>query len=357
MSVKVVVRGSFESRGGPEVETWKLGAAEVRSRKSRAVSDSKNRFEGVIGVSPAMDLVFQLMECAANSDVSVLISGATGTGKEVIARAVHRRSPRRTKAFLPINCAAMPESLLESELFGHRRGAFTGAEREKKGIFLEAAGGTVFLDEVGETSASFQAKLLRVLQESEVRPVGAERAFRVDVRLIAATNRDLEEEVRAGRFRKDLYFRLVVFPIELPPLCERHQDILPLANCFLHRYSAREGKLGCALSNKAEEALLAYSWPGNIRELENEIQRAVVLAKPDTLVEPNLFSRRVRREGYADFLGLEHGGTLREATARYESVVIRRMLCVCDGSRTKTAKRLGLTREGLYKAMRRLNIQ
>jgi len=357
MSVKAVVRQSLEPGEVSESGSWKVDFAEPHIGRSRVVSESNAEFDGVIGVSPVMDLVFQLMECAANSDVSVLISGPTGTGKEVIARAVHRRSARRSKVFLPINCAAMPESLLESELFGHRRGAFTGAERERKGIFLEAEGGTVFLDEVGETSASFQAKLLRVLQESEVRPVGAERAFHVNVRLIAATNRDLEEEVRDGRFRKDLYFRLAVFPIEVPPLCERHQDIIPLAECFLRRYSTREGKLGCSLSNRAMEALLGYSWPGNIRELENEIQRAVVLAKPDLPIEPNLFSRRVRREGYADFLGLEHGGTLREATARYESVLIRRMLNVCDGSRTKTAKRLGLTREGLYKAMRRLHIQ
>jgi Nif-specific regulatory protein len=300
--------------------------------------------------------VFALLERAASSAVPVLICGATGTGKEVVARSIHRASARRKAAFIGFNCAATPESLLESELFGHRRGSFTGADRDHKGLFEEAHGGTLFLDEVSETSPAFQAKLLRVLQEGEVRPVGAARSRRVDVRIIAATNRTLHEEVGAGRFREDLYYRLAVFPISIPPLHRRTEDIVPLAEYFLKRYGQREGKRLDGFSKPARDLLIAYAWPGNVRELENEVQRAVVLAEEGVPLTPALFSNRLRGS-LAEMGGAyQPGETLREAAGRYEAWIIRKELSAHQGSRTKTARALGLTREGLYKKMKRLRV-
>jgi transcriptional regulator with GAF, ATPase, and Fis domain len=224
-----------------------------------------------------MAAVFALIERAQRTGATVLLTGDTGTGKELLAREIHRGSERRERSFVALNCAAFPETLLESELFGHVRGSFTGADRDKQGLFEVADRGTLFLDEVGETSGPFQAKLLRVLQEREIRPVGGTRARKVDVRLVAATNRDLRFEVGSGRFREDLYYRLAVFPIAVPPLRARTDDILPLAEHFLALHGAREGKRGCRFSRAAARLLLSYPWPGNVRELENEVPRARAL--------------------------------------------------------------------------------
>jgi Nif-specific regulatory protein len=311
---------------------------------------------GIVGESEALRAAFALVERAAGSQATVLVSGETGTGKELLARAVHLGSRRREAPFIAVNCAAFPETLLESELFGHLRGAFTGADRDKKGLFDVAAGGTLFLDEVGETSPALQAKLLRVLQEREVRPVGALRAQPVDVRLLAATNRDLRREVARGAFREDLYYRLAVFEIAVPPLRERPGDVLLLARHFLALHGRRDGKPGLRLASDAVHLLQSYPWPGNVRELENEMQRAVALAEPGETITPARLSARLlgilepAREAGAN-------ESLRSAMDRVEAWLLRRALDAHGGRRTLTARRLGLTREGLYKKMRRLGIE
>jgi transcriptional regulator with PAS, ATPase and Fis domain len=313
----------------------------------------------VVGDSPEMAKVFALVAVAARSHATVLVSGETGTGKELVARAVHRESPRRSGPFLAVNCASFPDTLLESELFGHVRGAFTGAERDREGVLESAHGGTLFLDEVAETSGLFQAKLLRALQEREVRPVGGTRPRPVDVRVIAATNRDLLREARAGRFREDLYYRLAVFTIHLPPLRERPRDVIPLARHFLRLHGAREGKPGAALAPEAERLLLAHRWPGNVRELENEVQRALALAESGQPLGPEHFSERLALvSGLTEPVDsrIEPGDTLRDTLGRIEAFLIRRALDAHGGRRTTTAQALGLTREGLYKKMRRYGI-
>jgi transcriptional regulator with PAS, ATPase and Fis domain len=319
-------------------------------------SGSHPAFAGVIGHSPALREVLALVERARGSNATVLLSGETGSGKEVIARALHQAGPRRTKPFVAVNCAAFPDSLLESELFGHVRGAFTGADRDKPGLFAEANGGTLFLDEIGETSASLQANLLRVLQEREVRPVGSARTRAVDVRVVAASNRCLRDAAARGLFREDLYYRLAVFPIAVPPLRARRDDILPLAEHFLARHGARDGKPGCHLSRPAAHLLLAYDWPGNVRQLENEMQRALALAEPGGLVTPMLLSDAVASIALPIAQGAQAGDTLRANLDRIETWLIRRALEQHGQRRTATARKLGITREGLYKKMKRLGI-
>ncbi|UCE86040.1 MAG: sigma 54-interacting transcriptional regulator [Deltaproteobacteria bacterium] len=314
-------------------------------------------FEGIIGESAALQALFGLLQRAAGSRATILLTGETGTGKELFARAIHLHGPRRSRSFVPVNCAAFPDTLLESELFGHVRGAFTGADRDKKGLFDAADGGTLFLDEIGETSPALQAKLLRTLQEGEVRPIGGTRVRRLDVRVVAATNRDLRGEVERGRFREDLYYRLSVFPIVVPPLRKRPEDILPLARHFLSLHGRRERKAGCTLSSEARDLLLAYAWPGNVRELENEIQRAVALAEPHQTITPDLLSPRLI--GFLEPVqaAARPGDTLRERLGRIEAWLIRRQLDAHGGRRAETARRLGITREGLYKKMKRYGIR
>jgi len=311
---------------------------------------------GVIGRSAAIREVLALASRARESNATVLVSGETGTGKEVIARALHDAGPRAARPFVAVNCAAFPDSLLESELFGHVRVAFTGADRDKPGLFAEANGGTVFLDEIGETSGPLQASLLRVLQEREVRPVGSSRSRPVDVRVIAATNRSLRDEAARGFFREDLYYRLAVFPITVPPLRERREDILLLAEHFLERHGAREGKRDCRLSRPAAHLLLAHDWPGNVRELENEMQRALALVEPGGLITPKLLSDAVAHIALPIQQTCRAGDTLRDNMQRIESWLIRRALEQHGGRRTATARKLGITREGLYKKMKRLGI-
>ncbi len=312
---------------------------------------------GVIGRSAAIREVLVLAAHARDSLATVLVSGETGTGKEVIARALHESGPRAARPFVAVNCAAFPDSLLESELFGHVRGAFTGADRDKPGLFAEADGGTLFLDEIGETSGPLQATLLRVLQEREVRPVGSARSRTVDVRVIAATNRDLRDEAARGFFREDLYYRLAVFPITLPPLRTRREDILPLAEHFLERHGQRDGKPGCRLSHAAAHLLLAYDWPGNVRELDNEIQRALALVPPGGIVTPKHLSAWVAGIALPVQRESRPGDTLRANLDRIEAWLIRRALEQQGGRRAVTARKLGITREGLYKKMKRLGIQ
>jgi len=312
---------------------------------------------GTVGASPALAAALALVERAQQSGATVLLTGETGTGKEVLARAIHAGSARTAGAFVALNCAAFPDTLLESELFGHAKGAFTGADRAKDGLMALADGGTLFLDEVGETSVALQAKLLRALQEREVRPVGGMRSRRVDVRVIAATNRELSGEIAHGRFRADLYWRLAVFPIRVPPLRDRREDVLALARHFLVRHGAREGRPGCRLSREAEELLLAHTWPGNVRELENEILRALALSEPFETIPAERLSERIGRllEPLASVVC--DSEPLRDSLARFEAWCLRRALDRNAGKRAETARTLGLTREGLYKKLKRHGIQ
>jgi two-component system response regulator HydG len=323
----------------------------------RPRASSPPRPAALVGSSRAMQEVYALVARAQRSSATVLLSGDTGTGKELLAREIHRGSTRCDQPFVAINCAAFPDTLLESELFGHVRGAFTGADRDNPGLFTVAGSGTLFLDEVGETSGPFQAKLLRVLQEREVRPVGGTRARSIEARVVAATNRELRLEVGAGHFREDLYYRLAVFPISVPPLRKRPEDILPLAEHFLALHGRREGKPECSLSREAGQLLLSYAWPGNVRELENEVQRALALAEPRETLGTALLSERLHGVLEAVETNVIEGETLRETMGRVEAWVIRRALERCGGRRTQTARRLGVTREGLYKKMKRLGIE
>ena len=246
--------------------------------------------DDIIGTSPKIISSLELVKQVAPTDSTVLIRGETGTGKELIAQAIHKKSTRRGKPLVTLNCAALPSELVESELFGHKKGAFTGAMNDREGRFSLANNGTLFFDEIGELPLSLQAKLLRVLQEGEFEPVGSSRTVKVDVRLIAATHRDLEKDVQTGKFREDLFYRLNVFPISIPPLRERDSDVILLAEAFINKYCKRAGETQCELDEFNRQCLLAYSWPGNVRELQNIIERALIIKKGNQLNLPSLLS-------------------------------------------------------------------
>ena len=309
-----------------------------------------------------LNAVCEMAERVAPHDVSVLITGESGTGKELLARALHYCSGRAGNSFVVENCGALPDQLLESELFGHKRGAFTGAYEDRVGLFQQADGGTIFLDEIGETSPAFQVKLLRVLQEGEIRPLGSPRPFSVNVRVVAATNRDLDEDVRSGRFREDLYYRLATIPIHMPPLRERPMDISLIAQEFLERGMRQ---LGCRVRGFAPETLdclITYAWPGNVRELQNEILRMLALNRGEWLGIELLSSRvrgTVEAEGAADpasiMAGLEGG--LKERLERLEAEVIRQTLERQRGNKSRAAKELGLSRVGLRAKMSRYGLE
>lgn len=318
--------------------------------------EEKIKFDNIIGTSPAMKAVLTQLEKVLDTRATVCIEGETGTGKELIASAIHHQSQRQSKMFVAQNCAALPENLLESELFGHKRGSFTGADSDKKGLFEIADGGTLFLDEVGEMPLTLQSKLLRVLQEGTIRSVGATVEKQVDVRILCATNRDLSAEVAAGRFRQDLYYRLVVFPIKLPPLRERREDIPALAQHFLRRY-ANEYRLELpGFSPEALDVLCGYAWPGNIRELENEVQRLMIAAEPGHWIEATDLSPRLRKiEGTIARIAPKPG-TLKEQMDQVERWLIAEALREHGGNKTKTAATLGITREGLHKKLAKLDV-
>jgi transcriptional regulator with GAF, ATPase, and Fis domain len=310
----------------------------------------------LIGDSRAMSELLFKLDKVVDTRVSVLIEGETGVGKELIASALHYRSKRRDKLFVAQNCAAFPENLLESELFGHKRGAFTGATDEKKGLFEIADGGTLFLDEIGEMPLALQAKILRVLQEGEIRPIGGTQVKTVNVRIVAATNRNLEQEVSAGRFREDLYYRLKVFPIRVPPLRERREDIPLLAQYFLERYTREIGKPVDGLAQGVLEALSSYDWPGNVRQLENEVQRLVIQADPGTIVSLDLVSPELRQvEGTISEAGAAKG-SLKDRVEQVEKFILLEVLREHGNNKTSAAKTLGITREGLHKKLKQLGI-
>jgi Nif-specific regulatory protein len=318
--------------------------------------EQKIKFDNIIGDSPAMKAVLSQLEKVIDTRATVCIEGETGTGKELIASAIHHQSSRRDKMFVAQNCAALPENLLESELFGHKRGAFTSADSDKKGLFEIADGGTLFLDEMGEMPMSLQAKLLRVLQEGTIRPVGATSEKQVDVRIICATNRDLAAEVEKGRFRQDLYYRLMVFPIRLPPLRDRREDISQLAAHFLKRYAEEYRIENPGFTQDALDALASYNWPGNIRELENEIQRIVIQAESGHWIEVTDLSPRLRKiEGTVTRIAPKQG-TLKEMMEQVERWLIAEALRDHGGNKTKTAATLGITREGLHKKLAKFGV-
>ncbi|MDO8773681.1 MAG: sigma-54 dependent transcriptional regulator [Burkholderiaceae bacterium] len=309
-----------------------------------------------------LNAVCEMAARVARYDLAVLVTGESGTGKELLARGIHYASPRCQRAFVMENCAAMTDTLLESELFGHKRGSFTGAFEDHVGLFQRADGGTIFLDEIGDTSPAFQVKLLRVLQEGEVRPVGASRAVLVDVRVIAATHRDLEQDVRSGRFREDLYYRIAGITLSVPPLRERSADILPIADMLLVRAGQELGRPDVRFASDVRANLLAYPWPGNIRELKNEIYRAVALSDGLT-VSASTLSKRVLhgQPGMAtpqqQGNGLPQGGTLQERLDAIEAVILRETLLRLRWNKTHAAKELGLSRVGLRQKLARFGLE
>jgi two-component system response regulator HupR/HoxA len=314
--------------------------------------------DGMVAESPQMRQLVRLIEKAAPAPTTVLILGETGTGKELVARALHDRSPRAQNLFVPVNCAALSENLLESELFGHKRGAFTDATSDKKGLFEVADGGTLFLDEIGETSPALQAKLLRVLQEGEVVRVGETKPRKVDVRIVAATNRRLEDEMEAGRFRADLYYRLRVVPLYVPPLRERPDDIPALVERFLTKYATRLGKRIAGIAPEALEILGEYPFPGNIRELENEIERAVLFCEPEAQISSSHLSEALTRDDRSRATAFEEAGrsVLKGRTDAFARREIAAALERNAGKKMRAAVDLGITYQGFLKKMRRLGM-
>jgi two-component system response regulator HupR/HoxA len=333
---------------------------QAENRYLRDEVERRYSFEGMIADSPAMQRVFEIMKKVAETDATVLITGETGTGKELVARAIHYTGARREQRFVAQNCAALPDTLLESELFGHRRGAFTGAHQDKKGLFEAADRGTIFLDEIGETEPGMQVRLLRVLQEGEIRPIGSSDTLQVDVRVLAATNRDLETLVSEDRFREDLFYRLRVVEIKVPPLRERRSDIPALAHHFLEGANKRMQRQLMGFSNAAMDLLTANTWRGNVRELENEIERVVALAGEEEQVSVEMLSGHIRS-------GRSEAATSEVADDEIEDWNLnhavdnmkRRMIVLAireAGSKTRAAERLGIPRQSLQKMMKRLGL-
>ncbi len=319
-------------------------------------SPSYGPLSRLVGGSPQMRQLQELVVKVARCESTVLIEGETGTGKELVARAIHELSRRGQNRFLAHNCGATPDTLIESELFGHVKGAFTGAVQDKKGLFEVADRGTFFLDEIADISPMMQIKLLRVLQEREFRRVGETKSRRIDVRIVAATNCDLMKEVEEGRFRRDLYYRLGVIKLKLPPLRERREDIRLLAEHFLARHVGRGDVRPITLHEDAFRALASYDWPGNVRELENEIERAVALGYPSSEISLRALSEAVRSNSSLLACDAERAGTLKYETDRLERKKILEALESCMWNKTRAARMLGLSRQGLMKKMRRFRL-
>jgi sigma-54 specific flagellar transcriptional regulator A len=323
---------------------------------SSSNSKNHNKFGDIIGQSDEMQRIFRLIKKVADSDSTVIISGETGTGKGLVAKAIHQNSNRKNKPFIQINCGAIPENLLESELFGHIRGSFTGATSDKPGKFERANGGTVFLDEIGDMSPDLQVKVLKVLEEGEFERVGGTKTTKVDVRIIAATHRNLEEEVKKGNFREDLFFRLHVIPLDLPPLRERKSDIPILIAHFLRQFNKIKNKQLEGISKEAMEVTMRYSWPGNVRELKNMVERLVVLYGEGEIEARDLPGKVRRTDGQVTPVGMEisqDGICLNTAVSEFEKALIVQSLEKTKWVKNKAAKLLHLNRTTLVEKIKR----
>jgi two-component system response regulator HydG len=324
-------------------------------KRLRHLLDATRGMGELIGESPVVQELKELIARVAESQASVLVTGESGTGKEVVARLLHQRGPRADKPFMALNCAAMPEHLLESELFGHVRGAFTDARADKVGLFVQANHGTLFLDEIGDMPLSLQPKLLRVLEERKVRPVGGSREVSVDLRLIAATHRDLEDAIVQGQFREDLYFRLNVIQLSLPPLRARGSDVLLIAQAFVNTFAKQAGKQVAGLTPEAAERLVSYAWPGNVRELRNAIERAVALTRHENITVDDL-PERIRAYKVSHVLVATDDPEELVNLAEVEKRYIARVLGAVGGNKSSAAKILGIDRTTLYKKLTQYKI-
>ena len=328
------------------------------NRDLQRLIKGKDSFCGMIGASPAMKKVFETITMVSKADTTVLITGESGTGKELVARAIHQLSSRADKPFVIVNCPTLPENILEAELFGHTKGAFTDAKYEKKGMFQEADGGTIFLDEIGEIPPPIQSKLLRVLQEKEIRPLGSSRSFKVDVKVLASTNRNLEEEIKAGRFREDLYYRLNVINIELPPLRQRTEDIPLLAEYFVKKYSKELGKEGARFAPGVVEELCRRPWRGNVRELENCVKRGIILSRSEVLTIGDITCEQAEEcLVTSDLMHLPYHEAKQKVLAAFNHEYLTKALRENQGNVTRTAKQCRLERQVLQQILKRYNIK